>query len=234
MMTTGERIRFFRKQRKLTQVQLAEMTGIHPVSIRKYEINLMQPQLEQIQRIADALNININALVGYDSMPMKISTVGDLLGFLMICHRAQLITITGERDPDSGGLRPDTVSLVLNPVLANLISISVGQNKISREADINQLHILMKDPGILSLLISWERSLIIREHDIEKQKVDPRILGPTLEKIITDQLQRLDELELILQSINTPLTEYAPHASDLSAGEQLSGSHHDEDDPAGL
>ena len=49
MMTTGERIRYFRKQRKLTQVQLAEMTGIHPVSIRKYEINLMQPQIEQIE-----------------------------------------------------------------------------------------------------------------------------------------------------------------------------------------
>lgn len=228
MMTTGERIRFFRKQRKLTQVQLAEMTGIHPVSIRKYEINLMQPQLEQIQRIADALNININALVGYDSMPMKISTVGDLLGFLMICHRAQLITITGERDPDSGGLRPDTVSLVLNPVLANLISISVGQDKISREADINQLHILMKDPGILSLLISWERSLIIREDDIEKQKEDPRILGPTLEKIITDQLQRLDELELILQSISTPLAAYAAEASGSPVNHQQPDSLTDE------
>ena len=234
MMTTGERIRYFRKHRKMTQVQLAEMTGIHPVSIRKYEINLMQPQLEQIQRIAEALNVNINALVGYDSMPMKISTVGDLLGFLMICHRAQLITITGERDPESGGLRPDTVSLVPNPVLANLIGVSVGTNKKCREADITHLHMLIKDPSILSLLISWERSLHLREHTKEMQKEDPRVLGPTLEKILADELRGYDELDLILQSINTPLTEYAPHASDLSAGEQLSGSHHDEDDPAGL
>ena len=223
MMTTGERIRFFRKQRKLTQAQLADMTGIHPVSIRKYEINLMQPQLEQIQRIADALNININALVGYDSMPMKISTVGDLLGFLMICHRAQLITITGERDPDSGGLRPDTVSLVPNPVLANLIGVSVEQNKKSQEADISRLHILMKDPDILSLLISWERSLLIREHVMERQKADPRLLGPTLEKINSDQLQSLDELELILQSISTPLTAYETPGSDTPEdGEQSS------------
>ena len=61
------------------------------------------------------------------------------------------------------------------------------------------------------------------------QKEDPRVLGPTLEKILADELRGYDELDLILQSINTPLTEYAPHASDLSAGEQLSGSHHNED-----
>ncbi len=231
MMTTGERIRYFRKKSKLTQAQLAEKTGIHPVSIRKYEINLMQPQLEQIQRIADALNININALVGYDSMPMKINTVGDLLGFLMICHRAQLVTITGERDPDTGGLRPETVSLVPNPVLSNLISVSVGKNKKSREADISKLCMQIKDPSVLSLLISWERSLHIREHTVEMQKEDPRILGSALEKILSDQLRGFDELDLILQSISTPLAEYESAASDPPADGQQLDNLPNEDDP---
>ena len=52
MLTVGDKIKYFRKQRGMTQAQLAELTGIHPVSIRKYEINKMQPQSQQIERIA--------------------------------------------------------------------------------------------------------------------------------------------------------------------------------------
>lgn len=36
-MDIGERIKFCRKHRGMTQDRLAEETGIHPVSIRKYE-----------------------------------------------------------------------------------------------------------------------------------------------------------------------------------------------------
>ena len=33
------------------------MTGLHPVTIRKYETNKMQPKSEQLKKIADALYI---------------------------------------------------------------------------------------------------------------------------------------------------------------------------------
>ena len=33
MLTVGDKIKYFRKQRGMTQAQLAELTGIHPVSI---------------------------------------------------------------------------------------------------------------------------------------------------------------------------------------------------------
>ena len=38
-MTIGEKIKYCRKQIGITQDKLAELTGIHPVSIRKYETN---------------------------------------------------------------------------------------------------------------------------------------------------------------------------------------------------
>ena len=37
-MTIGEKIKYFRKRIGITQAKLAELSGIHPVSIRKYEI----------------------------------------------------------------------------------------------------------------------------------------------------------------------------------------------------
>ncbi len=86
----------------------------------------------------------------------------------------------------------------------------------------------MKDPDILSLLISWKRSLLIREHVMERQKADPRLLGPTLEKINSDQLQSLDELELILQSISTPFAAYTTDPSGTPVNHQQPDSLTDE------
>ena len=53
-MTIGEKIKYCRKQIGITQDKLAELTGIHPVSIRKYETNKMQPQPPQLEKIAAA------------------------------------------------------------------------------------------------------------------------------------------------------------------------------------
>ena len=57
-MTIGEKIKYFRTRIGITQAKLAELSGIHPVSIRKYETNKMVPQSPQIDRIAEALGIS--------------------------------------------------------------------------------------------------------------------------------------------------------------------------------
>ena len=44
IMTIGEKIKYFRTRIGITQAKLAELSGIHPVSIRKYETNEMVPQ----------------------------------------------------------------------------------------------------------------------------------------------------------------------------------------------
>ncbi len=58
MTYIGDKIKEYRMKRGITQGKLAELSGIHPVSIRKYEAGMMAPKLHQIQRIADALEIN--------------------------------------------------------------------------------------------------------------------------------------------------------------------------------
>lgn len=57
METEGERIRAARKSRGLTQKQLAEKAGLATVTIQQYERNLRQPRLENIKKIALALNM---------------------------------------------------------------------------------------------------------------------------------------------------------------------------------
>lgn len=83
-MTIGEKIKYCRKQIGITQDKLAELTGIHPVSIRKYETNKMQPQPPQLEKIAAALGVSYNALNGNDTAGLRLETVGDLMGVLMV------------------------------------------------------------------------------------------------------------------------------------------------------
>ena len=61
-MTIGEKIKYFRTRIGITQAKLAELSGLHPVSIRKYETNKMVPQAPQIDRIAEALGISSFAI----------------------------------------------------------------------------------------------------------------------------------------------------------------------------
>lgn len=55
----GEEIRLERKRAGLTQKQLAERLGVTHALIGQYERGERHPKLETIQRIADALNINV-------------------------------------------------------------------------------------------------------------------------------------------------------------------------------
>ncbi len=73
-MDVGERIRYYRNLKGLTQTQLAELADIHPVSIRKYEAGMMKPREEQIRKLADVLEINVFLLQEIDYLKLRFDT----------------------------------------------------------------------------------------------------------------------------------------------------------------
>ena len=70
-MSIGERIKLARKQNGLTQSELAKKLGVAVVTIGQYERDVREPRLEQQRRIADALNVTIGYLQGYESFEAK-------------------------------------------------------------------------------------------------------------------------------------------------------------------
>ena len=56
-MTTGEKIKFYRKEKKFTQKLLGELCGIAEPTIRKYESGRANPKWETVEKIASALGI---------------------------------------------------------------------------------------------------------------------------------------------------------------------------------
>ena len=66
-MTVGEHIRKIRKSKGLTQVQLAEKSGVAMISIHQYETGKRAPRLEQLVYIASALEIDPSEFAAFAS-----------------------------------------------------------------------------------------------------------------------------------------------------------------------
>lgn len=66
-MTIGDRIREFRKSRGLTQKELGERLGLSYQAIAQWENNLRKPKTETIIKIACALGIRYDDLVGLET-----------------------------------------------------------------------------------------------------------------------------------------------------------------------
>ena len=64
-MRLSDNIRSFRKQRRLTQEQLAEVLGVTTGAVYKWESGLSVPELELIVEMADFFDTSVDALLGY-------------------------------------------------------------------------------------------------------------------------------------------------------------------------
>lgn len=69
MLNIGERIQMLRKQRGYNQDQLAEMASLNRVTIAKYESGRIEPGAQALARIADALGVSIDYLMGREEEP---------------------------------------------------------------------------------------------------------------------------------------------------------------------
>ena len=63
-MEIGKNIRTIRKARSIKQVQLAQMTGISQEAIACYESGIRTPGLENIEKLAKALAVSYDELLG--------------------------------------------------------------------------------------------------------------------------------------------------------------------------
>lgn len=162
-MTLGEKIKYFRKKKSITQAKLAELSEIHPVSIRKYETNKMQPQPSQLEKIAVALDVSYNALIGIENSGMRLETVGDLIGVIMVLYNAKVLEISGER-MENFMLDENTVEIKFNPLLIPFLEIFYPSNGEKTKYDEFTNKLSLKDTiinicssKILKDILEWEQ-----------------------------------------------------------------------------
>ena len=70
-MTLGETIRELRREKGLSQEQLAERTGLSRQTIYKWESGQAAPDLENLQTLAGALGTTVSRLLGEAPPPSR-------------------------------------------------------------------------------------------------------------------------------------------------------------------
>ncbi len=100
-----ERMKYYRKLRGMSQEDLAEASGINISTIKKYESGFRKPKMEQIAKIAEALEVSTTAFIDLD-----IKTVSDVMAVLMNLDDQLDLEWTGKKDK-KGNYIPGSVSI---------------------------------------------------------------------------------------------------------------------------
>jgi transcriptional regulator with XRE-family HTH domain len=91
----GKKIREVRKQRGLTQAELAEKAGISVNFIGKVERGIHSPSVTTIERIAEALNVKVSALFDFpEEIPKKEYEIKELIRVLRDGNSSKIKIVT--------------------------------------------------------------------------------------------------------------------------------------------
>ena len=205
-MTIGEKIKYCRKQIGITQDKLAELTGIHPVSVRKYETNKMQPQPPQLEKIAAALGVSYNALNGSDTAGLRLETVGDLMGVLMVLCNSGILRITGERGEDKL-LKDETVSIQFNHILSYYLEFGYFSRGKEHTLALQDALLNIRNYKVLNDLLKWEKMNFIYQSALKSVGENP---NEATQAAIDEIAETKEKVELELQKSQMLILQRTP------------------------
>lgn len=134
-MTIGEKIKYFRNMRNISQETLGQLAGINSATIKKYEYGIRNPKPDQLLKITNSLGISINLFMDFD-----IETASDVLSLLFKMDEQIDMIIDGEKD-ENGNIEPQTLFIrfkhpEINKRLAQFAKTKKAQeNLIASERD---------------------------------------------------------------------------------------------------
>ena len=99
-MTNGERIKYLREKNGFTQKDIATKLGVEPAAISKYELDMREPNIEAIKKLATIFNVSIDYLLGRtpdvfvdetDRDTLDISDIKDKYNFTILFFRQSFV-----------------------------------------------------------------------------------------------------------------------------------------------
>lgn len=78
-MKIAENIRALRREKRLTQEQLAGVLGVTTGAVYKWEAGLSQPELGMLAGIADFFDTSVDVIIGYEVRNNRPETIAERL-----------------------------------------------------------------------------------------------------------------------------------------------------------
>lgn len=120
----GNRIKQCRLEKKMTQKQLGKIMGVSETLISQYERGQRNPKIDQLRKIADALNVSYNYLV----TEADTETTNTRKGPIELLD-VDSLTILGNFDDKTTRLYSETLKLILKIIQLKSESTNVISSK---------------------------------------------------------------------------------------------------------
>ena len=182
----GKKIRAYREYMGLSQVQLAELSGINVGTIRKYELGIRNPKPQQLEKIAKAIHLNYSVFLDFN-----IETVGDVFSLLFAIDKAvdlSLSTVSSD-DGDSDMITLTFKNEYLQDTLKKWCKF---KNKFDEGRDTDEEKRLIRENEGFPEVEELKEQIARVENLYEEWKL--RIMGLSLEShvIVTKETTELD------------------------------------------
>lgn len=138
-MNPNYNIKEIRKFRNITQKELSERIGVTSITIQNYENNRREPNIETLNKIANALDVPLKALT--DDNYLKQQDI--------VTNIKELLNKQGTMDKDITNLMNFLTEFINNSFFLKLLSIKTNETDIDKDNIIfNQLKGLTQDEFI--------------------------------------------------------------------------------------
>ena len=67
----GEKIKKYREEKKRTQVEVADVLGVKPATISKYEAGTLEPNIESLKKLAELFGVSVDELLKEDEFDIS-------------------------------------------------------------------------------------------------------------------------------------------------------------------
>ena len=75
----GEKIKKYREEKKITQVEVAKVLGVKAATISKYEAGTLEPNIESLKKLAELFGISVDELLREDEFDISKINVLEIL-----------------------------------------------------------------------------------------------------------------------------------------------------------
>ena len=127
-MDIAERIKKLREKFEITSNEFAKFTGIHPVTVRKYESKKMVPGIEVIDKMCETLKLNRMIFEGIPKQYTDYNFTGDFYQQLFLLLENETLHLNSENKENK-----NNINFSVNPLLSNYIQIKNGDEIIPLE-----------------------------------------------------------------------------------------------------
>ncbi len=133
-MSIGEKIKMYRKSKRLTQEQLGELSGLSKNAIYNYENNKRTPNIDIIKKIANALEVPISILTDEINVMNWVPSAGGLEDNSKVEKLRNKLNVTKLTSDNINSIRynleKDKIDLAITLLEDHGYKVTISENEI--------------------------------------------------------------------------------------------------------